>query len=115
MQVTFQPLQLLSRVAAALVVALPFAALRMAVDDYERQAIDKMTHQELIDFVKEVHSASYLGAYVSAAILILIIVAAVEALAFGIRLVVGLFGARRPGDVRDEELVHAGANSFPSP
>jgi hypothetical protein len=112
MQVTFQPLQLLSRVAAALVVALPFAALRMAVDDYERQAIDKMTHQELIAFVKEAHSASYLGAYVSAAVLILIFVAAVEALAFGIRLIVGLFGARKPADLRDEVLVSARASTF---
>ena len=115
MQVTFQPLQLLSRVAAALVVALPFAALHLAVDDYERQAIGKMSHPELIAFVKEVHSASYLGAYFSAAVLILIFVAAVEAVAFGIRLVVGLFGAGKPADVRDEVLVSARANTFPSP
>jgi hypothetical protein len=52
MQVTFQPLPLLSRVAAALVVALPFAALRVAVDDFERQAIGNMSHQELIAFVR---------------------------------------------------------------
>jgi hypothetical protein len=115
MQITFQPLQLLSRVVAALVVAVPFAALRLALDDYERQAIDKMTHQELIAFVKEVHSSSFLGAYLAAAVLILIFVVAVEALAFGIRLVVGLFGARKPGDVRDEVLVSARANTFPSP
>jgi hypothetical protein len=114
MQVTFQPLQLLSRVAAALVVALPFAALHLAVDDYERQAIGKMTHQELIAFVKEVHSSSYAGAYVQVAILILIFVAAVEALAFGFRLVVGLFGARKQAGLRDEVLVSARASTFPT-
>jgi hypothetical protein len=115
MQVTFQPLQLLSRVAAALVVALPLAALRVALDDYERQAIGKMTHQELIAFVNEVHAGSYLGAYLSAAIMLLVFIAAVEAAAFGIRLVVGLFGDRKSADVRDEEFVRAGANTFPSP
>jgi hypothetical protein len=114
MQVTFQPLQLLSRVAAALVVALPFAALRVALDDYERQAIGKMTHQELIAFVKEVHAGSYLGAYVHAAIMILIFVAVVEAVAFGLRLIVGLFGAMKPADVRDEMLVSARAGTLPT-
>jgi hypothetical protein len=115
MQVTFQPLQLLSRVAAALVVALPFAALRVALDDYERQAIDKMTHQELITFVKEVHAAGYLSAYFLSAIMILILVAAAEAVAFGIRLLVGLFGARKTAGVRDELLVSARASTFPTP
>src|SRR6516162_4646696 len=114
MQVTFQPLQLLSRVAAALVVALPFAALRVAVDDYERQAIGKMSHQELIAFVKEVHAGSYLGAYVHAAIMILIFVAAVEAVAFGIRLVIGLFAARKPAGVRDDVFVPTRASTFPT-
>ena len=112
MQVTFQPLQLLSRVVAALVVAMPLAALRVAVDDYETQAIGKMTHQELIAFVKEVHAGSFGGAYVQEAILIVILVGVVEALAFGIRLIVGLFGARKPADVREAVLVPARASSF---
>ena len=115
MQFTFQPLQLLSRVAAALGVAVSLAALRVAIDSYERQAIGKMTHQELLAFVKEVLAASYLGTYLSAAVLILIFIAAVEAVAFGIRLIVGLFGANKAADVRDEVLVSARANSFPSP
>jgi hypothetical protein len=112
MQVTFRPLQLLSRVVAAAVVALPLAWLRLAVDDFERQAIGKMSHQELIAFVKEAHSASYLGAYVEAAILVVILIAAVEALAFGIRLVVGLFGASKPSYAGEEEFAPERANTF---
>ena len=64
MQVNFQPLQILSRLMAVFVVALPLAGLQLALDDYERQAIPKMTHQELVAFVEEVHAASYLGATV---------------------------------------------------
>jgi hypothetical protein len=113
MQFTFQPLQLLSRVIAAAVVALPLAALHLVVDDFERQAVAKMTHQELIAFVQEAHAGSFLGAYIHAAILVLILVAAVEAVAFAVRLAVGLFVARKPADAREDELVPARTNTFP--
>jgi hypothetical protein len=102
-QVTFQPLQILSRLAAVCVVALPLAALHMASDEFERQAIAGMSHQELIAFVKEAHANSFFGAYIAAAIMTLIIVAAVEAVAFVIRLVVSLFGAGKPSYAPAEE------------
>ena len=37
------------------------------------------------------------------------------AVAFGIRLLVGLFGARKTAGVRDELLVSARASTFPTP
>jgi hypothetical protein len=107
MQVTLQPLQILSRLAAVFVVALPIAALRLAVDDYERQTIRDMSHQELIAFVKEVHAGSFLGAYVLAAILTLILVAAVEGVALLIRLTVGLFCAQEPTHKGEKEFLDA--------
>jgi phosphotransferase system glucose/maltose/N-acetylglucosamine-specific IIC component len=99
MHVTSGPMQFLSRVIAICVIALPLAGLRMAVDDYERQAIVKMSHQELIDFVKQIHASSFLNAYFLAAITTIILVAAIEAVALAIRWGVGWFtanqGARR--------------------
>ena len=67
MQVTNLLLQILSRIAAVFLVALPLAALRLAVDDYESQVIEQMDRQQLIAFVKEVHASSYLSAYFCAA------------------------------------------------
>jgi hypothetical protein len=96
-------MQILSRLAAVCVVALPLAALRMALDEFERQAIGSMSHQELLAFVKETHANSFFGAYITAAIMTLIVVAAVEAVAFVIRLVVRLFGAAKPPYAPAEE------------
>ena len=103
MQVTFYPLPILSRVVAVCVVALPLAWLHQVVDDYEREAIRKMTHQQLIAFVQENHAASFLAAYLQVAIVILLFIAAVEAVAFGIRLTVAVLGTKKPLSVRDEE------------
>jgi hypothetical protein len=113
MQVNFQPLQILSRLMAVFVVALPLAGLQLALDDYERQAIPKMTHQELVAFVEEVHAASYLGAYFRTAIVMLILVAAVEAVAFVIRLIVVFFSAGKPPFARQDEFVSARVNAYP--
>jgi hypothetical protein len=106
-------MQPLSRVIAAAVVALPLAALHLVVDDFEREAIAKMSHQELIAFVKEAHAGSFLGAYVHAAVLILILIAAVEMVAFVIRLTVSLFVAKKPAYAPDDEMATAQANTFP--
>jgi hypothetical protein len=110
MQVTFQPLQVLSRVVAVCMVALPLAALRMLIDDYERETIGKMSHQELIAFVKEVHASSFLGAYFLSVLTTLLIVVAVEVVAFGIRFTVRLFGAKKPAYVREDEFLPARAD-----
>jgi hypothetical protein len=102
-----------SRVIAAVVIALPLAALHLAMDDFERQAIAKMNHQELIAFVEEAHAGSFLSAYLLAALGLLILVAAIEAVAFVIRLIAGLFGSRKPAYERDADAVFARANAFP--
>jgi hypothetical protein len=96
MQVTNLPLQILSRIAAVFLVALPLAALRLAVDNYERQVIEQMDRQQLIAFVKEVHASSYLSAYLSALVWVLLLVAVVEGVAFVIRLIASLFVVRNP-------------------
>jgi hypothetical protein len=112
MQVTFSPLHILSRIAAVCVVALPLAWLHLAVDDYEREAIAKMTHQQLLAFVRESHSASFLGAYLLDVAVILIFVAAVEAVAFGIRLIVGVLATKKPIPVPEEDMVAARADAW---
>jgi hypothetical protein len=111
-QVTFRPLQILSRVVAVCMVALPLAALSVALDGYEREIIGKMSHQELIAFVEEGHASSFLGAYFLSMVTTLIVVVAVEAVAFGIRFAVGLFGAKRPAYVSEEEFDPARADAF---
>jgi hypothetical protein len=112
MQVSLQPLQLLSRLAAVLIVAIPLALLVVAVDDYERRAIARMTHQELIAFVEEVHSGSYGSAYLRAAIMMLILVALVEATAFVIRRIVGLFAQRKPAEETEVDYENVRTNIF---
>jgi hypothetical protein len=112
MQATFYPLHILSRIAAVCVVALPLAWLHLAVDDYEREAIRKMTHQQLIAFVQEGHSASFLGAYLPVAIVTLFLVAAVEAVALGIRFTVGVLAAKKSVPFREEELATARADDW---
>jgi hypothetical protein len=112
MQVTFYPLPILSRVVAVCVVALPLAWLHAAVDDYEREAVAKMTHQQLIAFVKEGHAASIVGAYLQAAVATLLLVAAVEAVAFGVRLAVGVFAGQNPSPAREEEWAAARADAL---
>ncbi len=103
MRVTMLPLQILSRVAAVLLVALPLAALRMALDGYERQAIEQMDRQQLIAFVKEVHASSYLTAYCSALIGVVLIVSAVEGTAFVIRLIASAFVVRNPAPALEDD------------
>jgi hypothetical protein len=112
MQVALQPLQILSRLVAVCIVALPLASLHVALDDYEREVIGKMTHPELIAFVKEAHSSSYLSAYFLASIVTLILVAAVETVAFGIRLSFGLLGIKKKACVSEDKLLAVRANSF---
>ena len=112
MQVTFYPMHILSRLLAVFVAALPLAWLHVALDDYERETIAKMTHQQLLAFVREGHAASFLGAYLQVAIVTLLLVAAIEAVAFGVRLTVGMFGVQKPAPVSEEELVPARANAF---
>ena len=112
MHVTFSLLPILSRVVAVCLVALPLAWLHVALDDYERETIAKMTHQQLLAFVREGHAASFLGAYLQVAIVTLLLVAAIEAVAFGVRLTVGMFGVQKPAPVSEEELVPARANAF---
>jgi hypothetical protein len=103
MQVSIPPLQILSRVAAVLLVALPLAALRMALDGYERQAIEQMNQRQLIAFIKEVHASSYLTAYFSALIGVLLIVSAVEGTAFVIRLIASPFVVRNPAPTPEDD------------
>ena len=110
MQVIFQPLQILSRLVAVCLVALPLASLLVAIDDYEREVIGKMTHPELIAFVKEAHSSSFLSAYLRAAVVALILVAVVEAVAFGIRLTFGLLGIKKTPCVREDKLLAVRVN-----
>jgi hypothetical protein len=98
-------IQILSRILAVILVALPLAGLRRLLDDVEREAIAKMNHQDLIAFVKEAHTASYFGAYFQALCVLLIFVGAVELIAFLIRCVAGLFAAPGRVPVRERELV----------
>jgi hypothetical protein len=112
MQVTFFPLHILSRVVAVCLIAVPLAWLHATVDDYERDAIAKMTHQQLIAFVREAQAASFFSAYLQATVVTLLLVAAVEAVAFGIRLTVAVFDAWRPAPVRAEELAAARADAL---
>jgi hypothetical protein len=104
MQITIHPLQIVSRVVAVCIVALPMAALHRYIDEAERQDIAGMNRQQLVAFVEEVHSASFLGAYLRAALMTLPVVLAVELIALGIRSIVGLFLPKRQAYVPDDEF-----------
>ncbi len=101
MQVTFSPLQLVSRIVAVIVVALPLAGLRLAIDDYERQAIANMNREELVDFVKQIHASGFLSAYALAAVTTLMLVLFIEAIAFGIRIGVGSITSQQSSQSND--------------
>jgi hypothetical protein len=102
MRVTFQPVQILSRVAAVVLIGLPLALLRMAVDNYERDSIPKMSHQELIAFVEELHASSFLSAYGLALATTLVLVFLIEGLALGLRLIVGQVSGPKPAFVQED-------------
>jgi hypothetical protein len=103
MQVTILPLQILSRIVAVVLVALPLAGLRMAVDGFEREEIEQMNHQQLIAFVKEAHASGFLTAYLFALLGVLLLVAAVEGVAFVIRLIASPFVVRNPAPALEDD------------
>lgn len=112
MQVTIRPLQILSRIVAVCIVALPLGALQMLVDKHEHDAIGRMSHQELIAYVEEVHASSFAGAYCLATVGTLIVVGFIEALAFAIRCTARLFGPKMSPHACEDEYVPDHADSF---
>jgi hypothetical protein len=64
-------------------------------------------------FVQEAHAGTFFSAYLLATFWLLILVAAIEAVAFVIRLIAGLFGGRKQADERDAAPVSARANASP--
>jgi hypothetical protein len=107
MQVTFQPLQILSRVVAVCLVALSVAFVLGLAEEQERETIGKLNQQQLIAYIKEGHASSFLAGYLQVAVVTLIFVLVVEAVAFGFRFLIGALATKRPVPVPDEELVAA--------
>jgi hypothetical protein len=100
MQITIRPLQIVSRLLAGCVVAAGFALIQLELDAYERDMVDKLNHRELIEFVKEVHSSSFLSAYAMSLLQLLLLVVAVEAVALAIRLPIGWLLPKEPDHTR---------------
>jgi hypothetical protein len=89
-------LQIASRIVGVFVVACPLAGLHRLVDDAENEAIAKLDHKQLIAFLREGHSASFLGAFVQSLCVLLVLVGAIELVAFLIRFVAGPFVNPKP-------------------
>jgi hypothetical protein len=79
---------------AVLVLAAPLAWLSNSISQIEQAEIAKMSHQELLAYLREGHDTSFGAGYLLVAITTLIYVAVVEGLALIIRLVAGAFRGR---------------------
>jgi hypothetical protein len=85
MQITLRPLDILSRVAAVLLLAVLAAWLSMTLGAWEVEEASKLSHQELLAYIKDGYDPSFVGNYLRVALMTLVYVALVEGVAFAIR------------------------------
>lgn len=88
MQVSIRPLDVLSRAVAVLLVAVPLAWIVTQAGVWEAEEVIKMSHQELLAYVKKGADASFLSNFGLALLLTVLYVGLVEGVAFVCRLLV---------------------------
>src|SRR5262245_18364924 len=91
MQPGFSPVPLLSRLLAVPLVAVPLAYIAGAIDEAEQAMFPKLSHKELLDYLREGQVHSFPAQYLQILIRTLALVAVVEGVAFVIRRAMGLF------------------------
>jgi hypothetical protein len=88
MQITIRWLDIASRAVAVLLVGILLAWLSMQFGAWEKEAVAKMNHTELLNYLNEGYDASFLSHYVTVVVMTFLYVGLVEGLAFVFRLVV---------------------------
>jgi len=87
MQITFRPLDIASRVAAVVLVALPIAWFVLQTGEWEAKEVSEMSHEQLLKYVQEGHNPSFLANYAWVLLLTFVYVGVVEGMAFVFRLI----------------------------
>jgi hypothetical protein len=91
MQVTISLSQILSRAVAVLLLAVPLVWLAQAIDSQEQEVIARLSHQELLEHLREGQKDSFAATYFTLGGLSLVYLALVEAVAAFLRMGVRLF------------------------
>lgn len=90
MQLTIAPVQVISRVLAVLLVAVPLGFLALAIDRGEQEVIRKLSHQELLEYLRVGEASSFSEQYLYLVVISLLLLALVEVVAWVVRLGLGL-------------------------
>jgi mannose/fructose/N-acetylgalactosamine-specific phosphotransferase system component IIC len=85
MQITVRPAEILSRVAALVLMAIPLAALMQWITEVEREEVAQMSHQQLKEYLAKGHELGFTDNYLWATIMTAVYIFLVEAVAFVIR------------------------------
>jgi hypothetical protein len=88
MQISVRLVDIASRAVAVVLVALLLAWLAMAIGAWEKEAIAKMSHAELLKYLNEGYDPSFLSTYVRMLVISFLYVGLVEGLALVFRLIV---------------------------
>jgi hypothetical protein len=96
MQITVRPLDVVSRAVAVLLVGLPLAWLGMRIGAWEMEAVAKMNHTELLDYLKGGYDPSFLSNYGRILLLTFLYVGLVEGVALVCRLIVRAVPTEKP-------------------
>src|SRR5262249_18002614 len=102
MQVRVSLTQILSRVVAVLLLAVPLVLLAQAIHRHEQEMIGQLSHQELLEHLREGQKDSFPATYFTLGVLSLAYLALVEAVAALLRM--GVMLLRRlaaPGPVQE--------------
>jgi hypothetical protein len=104
MQITIRWLDIASRAVAVLLAGLLLSWLLMQFGAWEKEAVAKMNHTELLNYLNEGYDPSFLSNYVRVLVVTFLYVGLVEGLALVFRLVVRA--------VRPEERTTDAAREF---
>ena len=85
MQATSVPKQVVSRVLAVLLLAVVLVPISAAIEQSEQEMFGKLTHQQLLEYLREGQQQSFAERYVQMALLTLVFLAAIEGVAFVLR------------------------------
>ena len=86
MQITVRPSEILSRLAALLLVAIPLAAFAQWMGEVERQEVARMSHEELKKYLMDGYEPGFAPNFGRVAALTAVYLLVVETVAFVIRL-----------------------------
>lgn len=95
MQFNVSPGQVVSRIVAVLILAVPIVLISQAIDSGEREYIAKLSPQDLRDYLREGQDDSFAGSYLVFGGLSLVYLGLVEGVAFLARLGMRQFGSDR--------------------